>query len=61
MLHSEEMYELKWPTKQVQQIMLAGYQKLLEKLSDTVLKCEFYGCRGQVDVPGIVGENRWQQ
>lgn len=31
MLHSGEMYEIKWLAEQVQQITLEGYQKFLEK------------------------------
>ena len=27
-LHSGEMHELKWPAKQLQQIVLEGYQKV---------------------------------
>lgn len=61
MLHSGEMYEIKWLAEQVQQITLEGYQKFLEKMSHLVLKCKFYECSGQVNVLGIGGENRWQQ
>lgn len=57
------MYEVltEWLTKQVQQTVLEGHQEFLEKLSHWGLKCKFYECSGLVNVPGIDGDNRWEQ
>lgn len=61
MWHPGEMHELKWLAKQLWQTVLERYQKCLEKLSYWGLKCKFYDCLGQMNIPGIGGENRWQQ
>lgn len=44
----------------MQQTVLEGHKKFLEKLSPWVLKCKFYEYSGQVNVPGIGGKNRWE-
>lgn len=41
--------------------VLEGHQEFLEKLSHWGLKCKFYECSGPVNVPGIDGDNRWEQ